>query len=189
MVSVGRVAPEKNLPLTLQAFAEIRRLRPNARLVIVGDGPLRSQLAQRHPEHIYAGMRTGEDLAAHYASGDLFLFPSLTETYGNVTLEAMASGLGIVAYACAAAAEVITPGIEGSTARPGDEAGFIAAAVILAQDEALRQRMALCARDRAQDLDWDRVHDRFSAELLEVAQTPLAPRRAALFKAPRHQEA
>lgn len=189
VVSVGRVAPEKNLPLTLQAFEAIRRQRPEAKLVVVGDGPLLARLAHDHPDHIYAGMRTGEDLAAHYASADLFLFPSLTETYGNVTLEAMASGLGVVAYDCAAAAEVIAQGVEGVTVPPGDEAAFIACAADLARDDPRRQRIALCARARAEGLDWDRIHDRFAAELSEILQMPPSPRRPALFKAPRRQEA
>jgi glycosyltransferase involved in cell wall biosynthesis len=189
VVSVGRVAAEKNLPLTLAAFEAIRRIRPKARLVIVGDGPLRAQLEQRHPDHVYAGMRIGEDLAAHYASADLFLFPSLTETYGNVTLEAMASGLGVAAYQCAAAAEVIAPGVEGLTSQPGDEAGFIASAVDLAQDDPGRQRMALAARARAEGLDWDCVHDRFAAALADAAQLPPAARRSSIFKPPCHQEA
>lgn len=76
---VGRLAPEKNLPLLLSAFAAMRRRRPDARLVLVGDGPARERLQTDHPEHVFAGMRTGEDLAAHYASGDLFLFPSVTK--------------------------------------------------------------------------------------------------------------
>ncbi|MDY0011720.1 MAG: glycosyltransferase family 1 protein [Rhodocyclaceae bacterium] len=189
VVSVGRVAPEKNLPLTLAAFAGIRQVRPDARLVMIGDGPLRTQLAQRHPEHIYAGMRTGEDLAAHYASADLFLFPSLTETYGNVTLEAMASGLGVVAYDCAAAAEVVKAEVEGLKAPPGDEAGFIRAAVELARDDALRARLALAARARAETLDWDRIHDRFAAALAETAARPARPARAPLLGQPRSQEA
>jgi glycosyltransferase involved in cell wall biosynthesis len=189
VVSVGRVAPEKNLPLTLQAFEAIRQERPAARLVMVGDGPLRAHLEQRHPENIYAGMRSGEDLAAHYASADLFLFPSLTETYGNVTLEAMASGLGVVAYDCAAASEVITSGVDGRTVRPGDEAGFIAGAVELARDDGLRRRLAETARARAENLAWDRIHDRFAAALLEAAAQPPQARRPSLFKPPRRQEA
>jgi glycosyltransferase involved in cell wall biosynthesis len=189
VLSVGRVAPEKNLSLTLDAFEAIRRRRPGARLVVVGDGPLRAHLEQRHPEHIFAGMRSGQDLAAHYASADLFLFPSLTETYGNVTLEAMASGLGVVAFACAAAAEVIAPGLEGLTARPGDEAGFVAAAVTLAREDAQRQRLATAARVRAEGLDWDRIHDRFAAALLEATLLPLPSRGPSLFKPARRQEA
>lgn len=186
VVSVGRVAPEKNLPLTLAAFEAIRRVRPSARLVVVGDGPALANLARRHPGHIYAGMRAGEDLARHYASADLFLFPSLTETYGNVTLEAMASGLGVVAFDCAAAAEVITPGVEGMTAAVGDDAGFMDAAVGLAKDDARRRSMGAAARSRAETLDWDRINDRFAAILAETAHAPGQTLRHEGFGAP-HQ--
>lgn len=170
VVSVGRVAPEKNLPLTLAAFQAIRQARPDARLIIVGDGPLAAQLAQNHPEHIHAGLRLGEDLATHYASADLFLFPSLTETFGNVTLEAMASGLGVVAYRCAAAAEVVDSGVEGLTPRAGDEAGFIQAAVDLAQDDVLRRGLGQAARARAETLDWDHIHNCFASALGDAAR-------------------
>lgn len=157
VLSVGRVAAEKNLPLTLAAFAAIRARCPAARLVFVGDGPLRRSLEAAHPEHHFAGVQVGEALAAHYASGDLFLFPSLTETFGNVTLEALASGLPTVAYRSAAAAELIADGLEGVTVSPGDEAAFIAAAVALAEDDALRSRLARAARQRAWVCSWEQV--------------------------------
>jgi len=129
---VGRLAPEKNLALVEKSYAEIQRRLPKARMVWVGDGPSAKQLAQTHPEHHFAGMRLGEDLAAHYASADLFLFPSLTETYGNVVAEAMASGLPVVAYRSAAAAELIVDGENGRLAAPGDEDAYIAAALAAA---------------------------------------------------------
>ena len=103
LLYVGRLAAEKNLELAIHAFARIRQEQPSARLVLVGDGPLASRLQARYPDVIFPGMRIGADLAAHYASADLFLFPSLTETFGNVTLEAMASGLAVVAFDYAAA--------------------------------------------------------------------------------------
>jgi glycosyltransferase involved in cell wall biosynthesis len=95
---------------------------------------------QEHPEHIFAGMRHGEDLAAHYASADLFLFPSLTETYGNVTLEALASGLPVVAYRMAAAAELIRHGDNGMLAAPGASDQFVRAALDLVTRSRLRRR-------------------------------------------------
>src|SRR5690606_26563687 len=107
VLCVGRLAAEKNLELATRAFRAIRELRPDAKMVLVGDGPQRAAFSRDHPEIILAGMRIGDDLASHYASADMFLFPSLTETFGNVTLEAMASGLCVVAYDYAAAAEVI----------------------------------------------------------------------------------
>lgn len=89
VLHVGRLAPEKNPGVVMQAFDRIRNIHPRARLLLVGDGPSRAELQARHPEAMFAGFRAGEDLAAHYASSDMFLFPSLTETYGNVTPEAM----------------------------------------------------------------------------------------------------
>ncbi|BAL25690.1 glycosyltransferase family 1 protein [Azoarcus sp. KH32C] len=167
-VYVGRVAPEKNLPLVLAAFDATRTKRPDARLVIVGDGPLRKSLQDSRPDVIFAGMRTGADLAAHYASGDLFLFPSLSETWGNVTLEAMASGLCVVAYDCAAAAEVIRAGRDGLVAPPGDEAAFVREACRAAEDPALRRALAESGCTRSRMLDWERIHDRFAAALQGV---------------------
>ncbi|MDP1109302.1 glycosyltransferase, partial [Klebsiella pneumoniae] len=75
--------------------------------VFVGDGPMRAELAARAPDAVFAGQRSGDDLAAHYAGLDLFLFASLTETFGNVTTEAMASGCAVVAFESAAAGELI----------------------------------------------------------------------------------
>ncbi|WP_018992745.1 glycosyltransferase family 4 protein [Aromatoleum toluclasticum] len=168
VVWVGRVAPEKNLPLVLEAFAAIRRRRPAARLVIVGDGPLRKALQEGNPDVVFAGARRGGDLAAHYASGDLFLFPSLSETWGNVTLEAMASGLCVVAYDCAAAAEVISSGGDGMLVRPGAATAFVAESVVAASDGELRARIALAARKRSESLEWERINDRFANLLQRV---------------------
>ncbi|HAF54158.1 MAG TPA: glycoside hydrolase [Thauera sp.] len=166
VVSVGRLAPEKNLGLTLRAFAAIRHQRPDARMVVVGDGPMREAIARAHPEVVLAGMRHGEDLAAHYASADLFLFPSLTETFGNVTLEAMASGVCPVAYDYAAAAEVIRDLSNGAAVRCGDEEGFIARAVQLGLADGLRVELAHEARRTAEKIDWERVNDSFANALI-----------------------
>lgn len=169
---VGRLAPEKNLELALRSFEAIRADQPRARLVVVGDGPSRRDLELRCPGAIFAGMRSGEDLAAHYASGDLFLFPSLTETYGNVTLEAMASGLAVVAFDYAAAREVIQHAGNGLLAPLADDARFVSLARQLAGDASLCVRLGSAARERAQTLDWQRIHDAFAASL-ERAARPL----------------
>ena len=95
---VSRLAAEKNLQVVIKAFQKMRVANPAAKLVMVGDGPARAVLQLQHPDVIFAGMKTGEELATHYASGDVFLYSSLTETYGNVTGEAMASGLATLAY-------------------------------------------------------------------------------------------
>jgi glycosyltransferase involved in cell wall biosynthesis len=174
---VGRLAPEKNLGLAIVAFDALRALHADARLVFVGDGPQKSALAARHPEHVFAGMRHGEDLAAHYASADLFLFPSRTETFGNVTLEALASGLGVVACDCAAAGELIENGRNGLLAPPGDDAAFVRCAETLAGNPALRRRMRLRAAASVATLDWERIHDAFAGTLGDIARSHARRRR------------
>jgi len=168
---VGRMAAEKNLQTVLDAFVAIHRQQPHAKLLFVGDGPLKKPLVARHPEHIYAGMRHGVDLAAHYASSDLFLFPSVTETFGNATTEALASGLGVVAYDQAAAAELIRDGCNGSLATPGDAAAFIAAAVRLAAAPYLLAAKRERAAASVALLDWERIHDNFAAALGRVVKS------------------
>ena len=165
---VGRLAPEKNLDLARRAFTAIAAQRPDARMIWVGDGPARKALEAAHPEHHFAGTRHAEDLAAHYASADLFLFPSLTETYGNVVAEAMASGLPVVAYRSAAAAELIGDGFSGRTVAPGDEAAFIRAATQLAMFEEGRQSMAAEARRVILPKAWEGVVSRLESVLHEI---------------------
>jgi len=107
LLCVGRMAPEKNMECLIQTYEKVLASRPDAKLVLVGDGPLRQRLQQRCEHAIFEGFMQGDALAQCYASADVFVFPSLTETYGNVTPEAMASGLAVVAYDYAAAAQLI----------------------------------------------------------------------------------
>lgn len=165
---VGRLAPEKNLDLAARAFAAIEATCPGARMVWVGDGPSRAGLERLFPHHHFAGVRTGEDLAAHYASADLFIFPSLTETYGNVVAEAMASGLPVLAYRSAAAAELVSDGIGGRTVAPGDEGAFIHAALGLAADAGRLPGMGAAAREATLPRSWDRVVEHFESVAREA---------------------
>jgi glycosyltransferase involved in cell wall biosynthesis len=167
-VYVGRLAPEKNLPLTLEAYAAMKRTRPDTRLVLVGDGPERAALQPAHPDVIFAGMRKGEDLAEHYASGDIFLFPSATETFGNVTVEAMASGLAVIAYNYAAAAEHIRHGKNGLVAKLENAGEFVGLAANLVGDTQRIGALGRGARETSKRIDWEEVHDEFEAVLLEV---------------------
>ena len=179
---VGRVAAEKNLALVFDAFDAIARRVPSARLLIVGDGPARASWQARYPQHLFAGMRSGTDLAAHYASADLFLFPSLTETYGNVTLEALASGLPVVAYRQAAAAEVIASGENGYVATPGDAADFIRAAVALAAAPVASPDWRARIVASVAHLSWDAIFDTLESTLRMVIarQSPYRPMPRAL---------
>ncbi|WP_457447436.1 glycosyltransferase family 4 protein [Roseateles sp. P5_E4] len=162
---VGRLAPEKNLGVVLAAFEAVKRLQPRARLVFVGDGPMRAELAARVPDAVFAGQRGGDDLAAHYAGLDLFLFASLTETFGNVTTEAMASGCAVIAFESAAAGELIRSGVNGWLAGPGKEDAFVAAAGVAAMDANARRVVAEAARATARRLDWADITARFESVL------------------------
>jgi glycosyltransferase involved in cell wall biosynthesis len=116
-------------------------------------------------------MRTGEDLAAHYASADVFVFPSTTETFGNVTMEAMASGLAIVAYDYAAARQHLRHWVSGVLAPAGDAPEFIRMAGLLARGPQLRRRLALEARRTAETITWDRVFDDLELVMRRIAAT------------------
>lgn len=168
LLCVSRLAPEKNLLLVSRAFRAVLAAHPRARCVFVGDGPMRARLQREVPEAVFTGMRRGEDLTRHYASADIFLFASLTETFGNVTLEAMASGLCVVAFDQAAAAEAMRGGVHGLLVAPGDEDAFIDEAVTLAGQPARWEALGGKARERALGFSWDAVNDSFSAALSEV---------------------
>jgi glycosyltransferase involved in cell wall biosynthesis len=165
---VGRLAAEKNLDAVLAAHDAVRALRPETKLLFVGDGPLRGALRARCPQAIFAGHRSGDDLAAHYASADVFLFPSLTETFGNVTTEAMASGLPVVAFNSAAAGQLIAHGRNGLLAAGADLPAFVRAALPLARDAALRTSLGAAARETACRIDWRSVVVRFESIVSQV---------------------
>lgn len=165
---VGRVAPEKNLQLAVDAYRAMKRVRETTKFVIVGDGPLRATLQREHPDLIFCGTRTGEQLARHYASADVFLFPSETETFGNVTLEAMASGLVVVAYNYAAANMHLTQGQTGVLVPYGDARAFIDRAVSLVRQPQALGEMRRQARAYIVAFDWPRVIDRFAALLKSI---------------------
>ncbi|GHA69526.1 glycosyltransferase family 4 protein [Cognatilysobacter bugurensis] len=145
VLHVGRLAPEKNVGLAIAAFRCIQRLRADTRLVIVGDGPSRPALERAHPDLTFCGLQRDGALARHYASGDLLLFPSRSESFGNVTLEAMASGVPTVAFDTAAAREHLRGSGGGAATGPTDEE-FIDAAVRIAADDVLCRAMAGAAR-------------------------------------------
>jgi glycosyltransferase involved in cell wall biosynthesis len=168
LLYVGRLAAEKNVALTLAAFEAVRTRKPGTRLVMVGDGPLRGQLQARHPEVIYAGIQRGERLAAHYASADVFVFPSLSETFGNVTLEALASGLPVVAFDAAAAAEHVRDGMSGLLVPAGAQRAFIAATCSLSWQHAHLGALRAHARQAALQAGWPEVLGRFEAHLADT---------------------
>lgn len=164
---VGRVAAEKNLDLLVRAFDAFRTIHPQAPCVVVGDGPRRQALQAAHPDFVFAGNQTGEELARHYASADVFLFPSVTETFGNVVLEALAAGLLPVAYDYAGPRQLIRHDTNGWLAPLGDETGFLNCTTTAASgwnDAGRRAR----ARSVALEHGWPQVIEQFEAELHAV---------------------
>lgn len=169
VIHVGRIAPEKNLPLAVRAFRALQRVRPDARFVWVGDGPAREALQRENPDFVFCGVQRGEALGRHFASGDLFLFPSRSETFGNVTLEALASGVPTVAFDYGAARELLRDGIHGAAIALNDDAGFVAAARQLGLDDALRARMRPACREAVTALRPARVAEDFDLLLQSLA--------------------
>lgn len=179
LLYVGRLAAEKNVALALQSYRAARCRTPAARMVVVGDGPQRRKLEHQYPDVRFVGSKSGDALAAHYASADLFLFPSLSETFGNVTLEALASGLPVVAFDAAAAREHVIDGVNGRTVCPDDDAGFTQASCQLAARLDALQPMRVAARRATAALDWDTVLRRFEDQLVETCHGYRAQRSSA----------
>jgi glycosyltransferase involved in cell wall biosynthesis len=168
LLYVGRLAAEKNLGLVVQAYLKAKQHNERVRLVLVGDGPLRDSLQQQHPDIVFAGYRSGADLAAHYASADVFVFASLTETFGNVTLEAMASGLAVVAFKHAAAGQCISHGDNGMSVDTESPDEFVKAVCAVVEAHSLQTRLAKQALLTAQTFDWPGVVQRTEAVFRQV---------------------
>lgn len=176
---VGRLAAEKNLDALGNAFLAMRAQNADTRLVVVGEGPAAQQLASGVPDAIFAGTRRGEELGTYYASSDIFVFPSMTETFGNVTLEAMASGLAVLAYDHASAGQMIHSGSNGMLAPLGDEEAFVRMAreLVAGGLDAARQ-MGQRARESTGEAGWDRIVAQVEQVLYASLATGEAPRAA-----------
>jgi glycosyltransferase involved in cell wall biosynthesis len=157
LISVGRMAPEKNLEQVLRTYESLRLTDTQLKLVMVGDGPLREQFQQRHPNIIFPGMLSQTELAAYYASSDLFVFPSQTETFGNVTLEALASGIPVLAFDCAAARDWVQHGINGWLVPENNSDGFVDQAVAIFKTPNLLEQVTFSTRQQVVHLDWDQI--------------------------------
>jgi glycosyltransferase involved in cell wall biosynthesis len=180
---VGRIAPEKNLELAVETFRAMQQVAPKARYVWVGDGPARAALQVAHPDFIFVGMKRDEALAAHYASADLFPFPSLSETFGNVILEALAAGLPVVAYAEGAAREHLIDGVNGFRIDSGDERAFTTASVTLAGDIGLIRHMGQAATASVERLSPEAVIREFENLLRELVEENMHDRHVTIAPA------
>jgi glycosyltransferase involved in cell wall biosynthesis/predicted metal-dependent phosphoesterase TrpH len=160
LLYVGRVSREKGLDLLMDAFHRLRAERDNVELVIVGDGPYKEQLEQSAADDhkvVFVGYQRGEQLARLYASADVFVFPSATDTFGNVVLEAQASGVPVVVVNRGGPAEQVKPGINGCVVDPNDPEQMAEAIAGLLDDQDLRTRMGKAGRRRALALSLKRA--------------------------------
>ncbi len=154
LLYVGRLAHEKNISLAIQTYREMLSRDSTLKFVIIGDGPLYGELRRKNPDIIFCGIHRGKTLARYYASADIFIFPSETETFGNVTLEAMASGLVVLAYDYAAARMHIQNGVNGYVSPLSNEHAYIRAGISLLASKTGHQSIRLRARQCAENIDW-----------------------------------
>ncbi len=175
VIHVGRMAPEKNYPLLFRIYSAMRAANPSLRFVLAGEGPLQDALRRAHPDCVFAGFFSREEIGRYYASADLYVHASTTETFGNVLTEAMASGLGVCGFDYAAARQFVKHGENGLVAPLGNEAALIDDAVRLASDAALRQRLRLAAPVSLQEQSWEKVIERFETDLVAIAKPGALP--------------
>jgi glycosyltransferase involved in cell wall biosynthesis len=169
VIHAGRMAAEKNYPLLFRCHAAMRAANPRCRFVFVGDGPLRRRFQRERPEGVFTGFIPRGELAQHYASADIYIHASLTETFGNVLTEALASGLAVAGFDYAAARQFVRHG-ENGLAVPCDQPdALMDAAVLLATDDLLRAQLRLNARPAVERQSWETVIVRFESDLLEIA--------------------
>ncbi len=161
MLYVGRISREKNLHLLADAYASLRRELPEMKLVVVGDGPYRAEMEARlsGTGAVFTGVLQGEDLAACFASADVFVFPSSTDTFGNVVLEAQASGLPVIVTDRGGPCENMLPDRTGLVVRADDAATLAGAMRRLARDADERARMAAEARAYTEPRTFENAFD------------------------------
>ena len=152
---VGRLVREKRLDVVSNVAARLTAAGIAYRMLFVGEGPDRAALEKRLPGAVFTGFLGGEDLAAAYASSDIFFFPSDTESFGNVTLEAMASGLPTVCADATGSRSLVIDGTTGFLAPPGDGAAAFEAVARLLADNGLRATLGAAARARSLEFSWD----------------------------------
>ncbi len=169
VLHVGRMAPEKNYELLFKVYAAMREVDPLLKFVLAGDGPVKDQLMGEHPECIFAGFYSREEIGRYYASADLYIHASLTETFGNVLTEAMASGLAVAGFDYAAGRQFIRDGENGLLVPCDDDEALIEAGRRLAGNRDLCLQLGQAARDGFENQSWEKVITKFENDLLREA--------------------
>ena len=169
---LGRLVKEKGLDVFARVVTELRARGVAHRVVVVGEGPAREWFAQQVPGAIFAGFQSGDDLGRAVASMDVFFNPSVTETFGNVTLEAMAAGVPVVAARATGAVDLLEQGVTGFLVPPEDIAGYAEAIARIVSDRGLRRAMGDAGHAAAARYRWERVGEDVLGVYLEVLDGP-----------------
>ena len=175
LLYVGRIAAEKNIDVVLDSYLKIKQQDASVKLVMTGDGPLLSKLKKHHPDIIYTGSKIGKELSQTYASADVFLFASESETFGNVVLEAMSSGLAVVAYNYAACRMHIINRQNGIAIEFGNAPQFIQTASELVSSKATIKQLGSQARITAEENAWEKIIDNFEKLVVKYAKRNQQP--------------
>ena len=171
VLMVSRLVKEKDMADLVEMDRVLRRREDRYRLVLVGDGPMRAELQEALPDAYFAGYQTGPELARWYASSDVFVFPSTTETFGNVVLEAQASGLPTVVVDRGGPPDLVEPGETGYVARANDPEDLATQVERLLRDPQGRARMGAQAREAARQRDWSAINGRLLESYRSVIES------------------
>lgn len=158
IVFLGRLVMEKGLDVFAESIVQLRKRQVPHKVLVIGDGPARSWFENALPGGTFVGFQTGKNLARALASGDIFLNPSITETFGNVTLEAMACGLPVVAAGATGASSLVKEGMTGRLVPPGDGEAFAEALAPYCTDDALRLSHGAAGEKAARTYSWDAIN-------------------------------
>jgi glycosyltransferase involved in cell wall biosynthesis len=157
---VGRLVWEKDLETLIGAYSRVTATRGDAAFVFAGDGPIRAELERAMPDALFLGQLSGEELSTAFASGDVFVFPSTTETFGNVVVEAMASGLPTVCAKAGGPAGIVKDGVTGFLTGPRDADDLARHLLLFLEHPAMAGPMGREARRHASEYSWPNVMDR-----------------------------
>lgn len=156
---LGRLVLEKGLGVFADVIAALERRGVRHKVLVVGEGPARAWFAERVPDAVFAGFQSGDNLGRAVASMDVFFNPSVTETFGNVTLEAMASGVPVAAARATGTVDLVVDGENGFLIDPLDIEGYAAAIARIVTEPGLRDRLGAAGHARAERYHWDAINE------------------------------
>ena len=171
----SRLVWEKNLETLIEIYTAIRERRIDVNFIVAGDGVARKACEKRMPGAIFVGKKEHAELAVLYASADIFLFPSISETYGNVVLEAMASGLPCIVANGGGSADFIEQGVNGFKCRPNDAEDYLSKILVLLTDKSLRRQFVEKGLAQSKNCNWEQLTNVYFNDLISLSRTMLSP--------------